>query len=228
MSRRGATTIIVFGKPPVPGAVKTRLASTLGYQGAARLARAMLVDTLQVARQLPRARLQVATVGDIAPHLPAPLDRAPWQQGPGDLGQRMERMLGRALSAPGVDRALLVGTDIPGLSVGVLAALERSLEAGHDAALAPTRDGGFGVIGLGVPPGPGLLRGLPWSRPDTCARTLERLDAWGVPTACTESRLADLDTPADLRRLCAGLRRGGAQAGPAVRRALVELGLLPP
>jgi hypothetical protein len=43
--------IIIFAKAPQPGLAKTRLIPALGEQGAASLARVMLLNTLQAALQ---------------------------------------------------------------------------------------------------------------------------------------------------------------------------------
>jgi glycosyltransferase A (GT-A) superfamily protein (DUF2064 family) len=51
--------LCVFAKPPRPGEVKTRLASTLGADAAATLARAFFADTRRVASSLVLRRREI-------------------------------------------------------------------------------------------------------------------------------------------------------------------------
>lgn len=211
--------LCILVKSPRPGEVKTRLAPAVGAQGAATLARAFFDDTLALARRLPWARVAVAVAGGAAP-LGLPDDVEVWSQGPGDLGDRMEQALLHALA--GGDRALLVGTDSPGLPARLVEAARAALST-HGAVLGPADDGGFYLIGLDRCE-PGLLAGLPWSRGDTLACTAARLREAGRRVALTEPWF-DVDAPADLGRLAALVARGEIEA-PATARALAALGLL--
>lgn len=58
-------TILVVAKAPVPGLAKTRLAATLGDHGAADLAAAALLDTLDAVAATPVAARVVALTGDL-------------------------------------------------------------------------------------------------------------------------------------------------------------------
>jgi rSAM/selenodomain-associated transferase 1 len=212
-------TLCVFAKPPRPGLAKTRLAPRVGSAGAALLAHAFLRDTWQAARALRWARAVLATTaGPIEG-----LGRATvWPQGGGDLGARMERVMRRALRAGGF--ALAVGADSPGLPPSRLEDARRRLRD-FDAVLGPSEDGGFYLIGLNRCPR-GLLAGLPWSRSDTCKRTLALLKAKGLKLAVLDAWF-DVDLPADLDRLCALAAHGELNA-PATVEALHALGLTAP
>ncbi len=211
--------LCILVKSPRPGEVKTRLAPAVGLDGAAALARAFLDDTLALARRLSWARVAVVVSGDPAP-LALPAGVEVWSQGPGDLGERMERALLRAL-APG-RRAILLGTDSPGLPARVVEAARASLPA-RGAVLGPAGDGGFYLIGLDRCE-PGLLSDLPWSRSDTLLHTEARLRRAGRAVARAEPWF-DVDEPADLERL-SGLVAGGEVQAPATARALASLGIL--
>lgn len=215
--RRDVLCILV--KVPRPGEVKTRLARAIGPVLAAALARAFFEDTLALARGLPWARLAVAVAGDPAA-LPVPAGVQLWPQGPGDLGERMERTFARALAAG--ERALLVGTDAPGLPASLVEAARSALSS-HDAALGPADDGGFYLLGL-TRCERGLLSGLPWSRSDTLVHTEARLRRTGRTVARTGGWF-DVDEPADLVRLARLVARGEVYA-PATARALAAPGLL--
>ncbi|MBK8172850.1 MAG: hypothetical protein IPK60_21290 [Sandaracinaceae bacterium] len=77
------TTLCIFAKAPRAGAVKTRLAATIGADAAAQLADAFFWDTLEVAEKLASVRVVVALSGNEL-LLPALRDRVDvWHQGEG-------------------------------------------------------------------------------------------------------------------------------------------------
>lgn len=200
-----SNALIVFAKAPVPGQVKTRLIPVLGAQGAARLAKQLLWHTLQ---QVDGARLdhrELCVAPDTAhgafQQLP-PAPGAPWHltpQGDGDLGERMHRALGRALTRH--HKALLIGTDAPALNADVLAAACAALDQ-QDAVFVPALDGGYALIGL-TRPAPELLLDMTWSTPQVMADTRERARRHGWRWA-ELAPVADIDEPADLAHLPAG------------------------
>lgn len=185
----------IFAKPPVPGKVKTRLIPELGAENAARLARAMLADVWSAAASCSAVRpiLAAAEPGEF------PLTAAEddiWQQGHGDLGERLERILRRGLEiAPA---AMALGADSPLLSASHIEEALRVLE-NNDAAIGPCADGGFYLLALKCCP-LGLLQNLPWSSPETFAATKERLQQNGFSVQII-TPLFDVDTPEDLALL---------------------------
>lgn len=204
--------LIVFAKAPVAGQVKTRLIPRLGAQGAAQLARQLLMDTLTVAQAV------VAALGDQAKlelcGSPEP-GHAAWaavtlppgcqqtSQCDGDLGQRMAQAFDRAM-AEGED-VLLFGTDGLGLDSARLLQAAQALHR-HDAVLQPVLDGGYVLLGLRAHTRgahAGLFEHMPWSTARVAALTLQRLQAQGWSTLVLPA-LRDLDEPADLahRRFC--------------------------
>ncbi|MEM0934761.1 MAG: TIGR04282 family arsenosugar biosynthesis glycosyltransferase [Pseudomonadota bacterium] len=184
-------------KEPRPGRVKTRLAADIGPIAAAhwfrREARALL-------RRLddPRWSLTLAVSPDAegcASRIwPAHLPRVP--QGPGDLGQRMTRLLRSAPAGP----VLIVGADIPALSPPHIARAF-ALLGRAPAILGPASDGGYWGIGLSrtsAPPS-GLLQNVRWSTEHALADTQPTLPH---PVALADT-LDDIDTAADLHLLWA-------------------------
>ncbi len=209
--------LCVFAKPPRPGEVKTRLASALGPDAATRLATAFLRDTWSSVRAVPWARAVLASTSDDPDALGLDAEDPLWAQGDGDLGERMERVLRRALTeAPW---AMALGADSPGMPHALLEAARAAL-TDHDAVLGPTPDGGYYLLGLRRCP-PGALRGLPWSQPDTRAATRARLEALGL-TVAELPPFFDVDTAEDLPRLATWLRRA-PDAAPATRAALAAI-----
>jgi rSAM/selenodomain-associated transferase 2/rSAM/selenodomain-associated transferase 1 len=175
--------------------VKTRLVPFLGKNGAAELAKVFLQDTWASISGLPWAEPMLATTATPRRNcLPASAEI--WLQGEGDLGARLERILGRALR--GHPFAIAIGADSPGLPVKFL---EQAREALHhkDAVIGRCEDGGFYLLGLRTCP-PGLLCGIPWSAPTTCLETIAKLQ-WAGLTVHVLDDWFDVDTPQDLEKL---------------------------
>lgn len=210
--------VVVFAKPPVPGRVKTRLEPLVGRDGAARLAGAFLSDTLAVVDGLPWARVVLSTTGPFPRSWDGVLaSRICWEQGRGDLGQRMERALARGL-AEGGEAAIVLGADLPGITGQHLEAA-RGVLAEQEAVLSPSSDGGFYLVGLRRCPS-GLFEGVPWSSCATLSATSGRFDQLGLSFGLG-SPFFDIDEPDDLLRLELELSRGRLEA-PATAAVLAE------
>jgi len=186
--------VAVFAKPPAPGRVKTRLGRVLGHGVAARLARALLQDSLarwqdagvSVVIATPEPGADHGVAGHV-PHV---------DQGGGSLGARVERVLRRSLREH--PWALAVGADAPALPEAAIQRALAELEAGR-TVLGPTEDGGFWALG-GCRCPEGLLDGVPWSHASTFQRTLERLRAHGMEPAVLPTGW-DVDEVSELARL---------------------------
>lgn len=189
--------LIIFAKAPIPGYAKTRLARALGDAAAARLAERMLMETLKNAIAADIGPVELCCAPDDA-H-PA-FRRAAAEhgieltlQGEGDLGMRMQRALARNLNRR--QRALLIGTDAPGLGPLHLRSAAEALHV-RPAVLGPAADGGYVLIGLSQPI-PALFDGIDWSTSQVMAQTRARLQRHGID--CAElPMLADVDEPEDL------------------------------
>ncbi|OUU21664.1 MAG: hypothetical protein CBC13_08715 [Planctomycetia bacterium TMED53] len=187
-------TVLLFAKLPVPGAVKTRLASSVGPAAAARLAAAMLVDRLamisshfsgeEATRVLcgdqrtsdpfcPYLDLasQALTNRDCKKKFHPHAHATGWDyrnQGEGALGERLFRWIehfqGRNL--------LILGTDAMSQGSKLFFTVVKSLAAG-EAVMEPAEDGGFNLLALpaedparGLDPLREALTGgnLPWEK----------------------------------------------------------------
>lgn len=203
----------MFGREPVPGRVKTRLARTLGDAPAAAVYASLLAHTLAVAGTVPgEVTLFVAEPpGDgWAPPLPVSLE----VQAEGDLGHRMGEAFRRRFAA-GADAVVLVGSDCPGLRLRHLEAAFAALTT-TPAVLGPAGDGGYWLVGQ-RPPAVDMFTGVPWSAPDTLAATRTRLRRLGVAWRELET-LADVDTEDDVLAYCAA-----APPGDPVAQMLQEV-----
>jgi rSAM/selenodomain-associated transferase 1 len=202
----------VFAKPPRAGTVKTRLARELGSSRAAVLASAFLEDTCAALRALP-VRVVIATT---EPWDTAPYAAELWLQGGGDLGQRLERVLRRALELG--PWAVALGADSPGFPLEALARAELMLRE-SDVALGPARDGGFYLVALRRCP-QGCFAGIPWSTTETLAALERRMLEQGLSTSRVQPWF-DVDTLADLRTL-EHLIASGRVVAPATANALAS------
>jgi rSAM/selenodomain-associated transferase 1 len=192
--------VLVFAKAPVPGRVKTRLAGTIGARGAARLYRRLVERVLHVAIG--------AEVGPVelwgAPTLKHPFFLACRRrfgvrlrrQCDGDLGQRMDDAIRRTL-AEGYS-ALVMGGDVPSVTVEDLRRARRLLDAGTSVVIGPAEDGGYVLIAM-TAAHPVLFRRMGWGRADVLAHTRSRLTRADVNWIELSLRW-DVDRPEDVRR----------------------------
>jgi hypothetical protein len=195
----GADVLAVFVKEPRPGAVKSRLAATLGAEAAAEVYRAIAEEVMR--RTAPRRDEYDCIVAFDPPSAGAAIGEwlgvtagALLPQPTGDIGLRMERVFDE-LFRRGARRVALIGTDVPALSYedgrGALESLDE-----HDVALGPATDGGYYLIALKGPE-PELFRGIRWSSPDVLTGTLERAARRGLSVRVLRT-LGDVDTIEDL------------------------------
>jgi len=182
--------LIIFARAPRLGAVKRRLARGIGAMGALRFYRGQLRRLFQRVGRDRRWRTILAVTPDGAgARWPRGLARQ--GQGTGDLGQRMHRALRPHR------RAVLIGTDVPELGAGDVAAAFRALGRA-DAVFGPAPDGGYWLVGLGPRRPQQPFASVRWSSAQTLADTLANFT--GRRVALLRS-LRDVDTVDDLRAL---------------------------
>ncbi|SDB72369.1 TIGR04282 family arsenosugar biosynthesis glycosyltransferase [Belnapia rosea] len=186
--------VILFARLPRLGTVKRRLAREVGDVAALRFHRTQVARLVRQLGRDRRWRLELAVTPDRT-RWPA---GAPMRdQGGGDLGRRMARALGRHR------RAVLVGSDIPGLGPAEIAAAFRALGRA-DAVFGPAEDGGYWLVGFGPRRVERPFAGVRWSTEHALADTLAN---FGQVRVALLRRLRDVDTAADLKE--AAGRPGG-------------------
>ena len=189
-----ANHLVIMAKLPQAGRVKTRLARDIGTAEAVRVYRAVLRKTIRDLSRDPRWHTWIAVAPDTAvgsPVWPPQVGQLP--QGSGNLGQRMQRVFDTLPTG----RALIVGSDIPGISRSDIAGAFAAL-GDNDAVLGPAADGGYWLVGLRrTPVVPDIFAGVRWSSEHALADTLANLK--GRKTALVR-QVDDLDTAADYRR----------------------------
>ncbi|MFG0317326.1 MAG: DUF2064 domain-containing protein [Planctomycetota bacterium JB042] len=220
--------LVLFGRAPRAGAVKTRLEPALGAAGAVRVYREFLRDVVALPRpHADEVVLAVAPPLDAAaraaldPVAPAAIRRTE-QRGP-DLPSRLEAAFADELASG--DAAVVVrNTDSPLLPPEREAEAFERLDDGADLVFGPDEGGGYYLVGM-TRPHRGLFPGIETSSPGNLEATLGRARtiAGRVDVLATEP---DVDTPADLERLAATLAHdpGARRRAPATAAALRALG----
>lgn len=198
MSESHKERIIVFTRYPEPGKTKTRLIPALGAEQAAALQRQMTEHTLTEVRKLQSGPISVEVRfagGDLSlmvQWLGTAVVCKP--QGEGDLGMRMARSLLSAFE-DGVSRAVVIGTDCPGLNAWLL---NQTFELLHlsDLVLGPALDGGYYLIALRsfIPE---LFVKIDWGTDEVLQQTIAIAGQLNLSVAYLPE-LADVDRPEDL------------------------------
>jgi len=194
---RPNATLLVYLKYPTPGAVKTRLARSIGDERAAACYREWIELILGRVQPL-RPTTRVIGCFDGAPEVDfAPwsdLVDAWWQQPSGDLGIRLDA----GFEAWRLDGGpvLAIGTDCPEIDHDLIQAGIAALSAA-DVVFGPAIDGGYYLVGTAKSL-PGFFSDLPWSTPETLAIHLLRCQQDGWVATLLPVR-QDIDTLEDLR-----------------------------
>ncbi len=191
--------LAIFAKYPIPGDVKTRLAADIGDDAACALYRSCVEKILSTGREWAansphQIRLYATDEQYDRWHNWLGENITCRTQTGSDLGSRMHNALCEGLEE-GFDRAICVGTDVPGLSTRILNHADEKLITG-DAVVGPARDGGYYLIGI-KQPAPQLFDNIAWSTSDVLSTTEAQARASGISMSRV-SVLNDIDTTADL------------------------------
>jgi rSAM/selenodomain-associated transferase 1 len=181
--------LMVIAKEPLPGRAKTRLSPPCTPDEAAALAKAALLDTLEVVARTRAHRRVLVFDGDAGRFATSAFEVMP-QRGEG-LGERLAAAF-EDVAGP----ALLVGMDTPQLTSELLLDGMRTLaRPAVDAVLGRAHDGGYWSIGLSRPT-MGAFDGVPMSSPATWREQRARLRKLGL-RVYDQSPLRDVDTIED-------------------------------
>ena len=193
-----STKIILFIKSPRLGEVKTRIAESWGNEAALNIYRALVRDVLKlISGLLPCIRIYTDFPEKIFPLLP--FSGEPWavfRQKGKSLGPRMDAAFQETFSA-GAGKALLFGSDIPGITEKILSVYAKALISG-DTVLGPARDGGYYLIGFRHDSYvAALFSDIPWSTGQVYALTRKKITDLGM-TCFSGPIMRDIDTLEDL------------------------------
>ena len=201
MSRRlTGAKVIVFGKKPEAGRVKTRLFEVISPMQAARLHTQLLEKTLKTASEVPHAHVEVWGEGErrepFFMYLAQRYQAVFYRQKGVNLGERMRFTFQQGLDVH--RKVILVGSDCPALSKATFQSAIQSLDR-VPAVFVPAMDGGYTLIGLRQVH-PYLFWKIAWGTQRVMAQTRSRLQVlrWRWDEL---SETWDLDRPEDLKRL---------------------------
>ncbi|MFV9550026.1 TIGR04282 family arsenosugar biosynthesis glycosyltransferase [Algibacter sp. PT7-4] len=185
------TLVIVFVKNIKLGKVKTRLAKTIGNQGAFHVY-SELVKVTEKATQTLTADKHIY-FSDAIVNTKWKNDFKTVQDGK-DLGERMKNAFHNGFKA-GYNRIVLIGSDLPDITT---THINKGLEAlkQNDIVFGPAEDGGYYLIGLSKMHH-FVFNNKPWSQTYLLKETLKEVKENNI-TFTTLDTLNDIDTYEDL------------------------------
>lgn len=198
--------LVIFGKEPKDGRVKTRLARDLPVSFVTKLYKAFLKDIFNLARNVKCQERFLFYAGSSA-HIPFlkrysrgfQLKR---QVGP-NLGKRMYQAFVHC-DKKKYDQTIIIGSDCLDIAPkDIEKAFKQLLK--HDCVIGPSKDGGYYLIGLKRPTKK-IFEGIPWSTENVLASTLRkahqnRLSVYLLPPK------EDIDTMKSLKKFAKKIDR---------------------
>ena len=228
-SPKSHRVLVIMAKAPRPGAVKTRLASSLSPEAVTEFYRCLLEDTLALARSLSDVEVAImcpdSDVDELA-QLAGNETNIVAQKGEG-LAAGLTSVF--AHFAPdhrkdaGQRRIIAFNSDSPHLPRSVL---ERAFEtlAAHDVVVGPTHDGGYYLVGAKAPH-PTLFANDGMGTSSALERLLSRARELKLSVGFADA-FYDIDVADDLTRLAEELRLVPSKA-PRTAQWLKEWHLTP-
>jgi rSAM/selenodomain-associated transferase 1 len=188
------TVAVVFGREPIAGRVKTRLAAELGDGAAAHIYQILLDHTLEQVSRCTTSQTILSISDAASPGWRPGVDVPVEVQQSGDLGGRLAATFARRF-AEGFEAVVVVGSDCAGLTATHVAAGIEELKR-YATVFGPAHDGGYWLVGQRRP-GSDLFSGIPWSSPHTMETTRRHMREKGMRWAELEV-MRDIDTASDL------------------------------
>ena len=196
--------LIIFSRFPRSGTTKTRMIPVMGADGAAELQRRMTEHILATAERLAQkqsVQIEVHFEDGDRDRMENWLGTVPvfQRQSRGNIGERMRHALSEAFLA-GVDRAILIGADIPEITTDILKNAYRILD-NNEVVLGPAADGGYYLIGARARSfdkiSPSIFKEIEWGGRRVLEQTLNKAQAANATVELIET-LTDVDRPANL------------------------------
>ena len=212
--------LLIFVKHPVPGRVKTRLASSIGAPAACEVSR--LCAELTLARLggfRPEAVLCVdppSALGAVAAWV-----GPEWRLAP-QIGEHLGARLAHATTdafRQGASQVVVIGTDSPWLRPAEVERAFALLDCA-DLVLGPAEDGGYYLVGLSAP-APAVFEGVAWGSPQVCAETQANAGRLALRVSLLPPGY-DLDHLADVHRFIDAERRRGPVSAAVEAMAAVS------
>ena len=219
-----ADTLYIIAKAPRAGLAKTRLGRAIGHEAAIMLYKAFLQDLAARFAEAPFECGWYVTPPDAWDDISPLVDWSKREvrilfQREGDLTER-QREFFRGAPARGEERAILMASDSPHLTVELVEKAFRELDR-HDLVFGPTYDGGYYLIGMrGFND---VFHGASMSTGTELEGIVARAERVGLSVGQVQTTF-DVDEVEDLRHL----RRLALERAdlPTTQNALASLGLL--
>lgn len=138
--------LIIFVRHPELGKVKTRLAASIGDEGALHVYKLLLAHTLDVSSATDADKFIFYTEGVVANDMWLKDRYFKCSQAGGDLGNRMLNAFQTVLSK-GYEKAIIIGSDCFELNTSIVEEGFKELE-NHDVVIGPANDGGYYLLGM--------------------------------------------------------------------------------
>lgn len=183
--------LIVFVKNIILGKVKTRLAKTIGDEGAFQIY-SELVRITEEETQKVKARKHIY-FSDVIIASKWENDQKFTQEGI-DLGARMKNAVLHGFEQ-GYENVIVIGSDLPDISSDVIENAFQQLTS-NDVVFGPADDGGYYLLGMSQMI-PSIFENKPWSESNLLDVTLQEISEQGKSVAMLET-LNDIDTFEDL------------------------------
>ena len=185
---------MVFVRNTQLGAVKTRLASTVGDQMALKIYKALLKHTAQEVNKVSAHKKVFYSEHIKDVDIWGEMNFLKGLQSKGDLGQRMESAFKTAF-AKGYKNVVIVGSDLYSLKSSHIETAIKQLQK-NEVVIGPATDGGYYLLGLKMSL-PALFYNKPWGSATVLKDTLNDLKSSSVFLL---EPLNDIDTFQDLKK----------------------------
>ena len=195
--------LLVFARLPELGAVKTRLAATIGVARALEVYRAMVRDVLDsIGSSTSETEIEIMWAPTAAASGAALRQsfgsHALAMQTGATLGDRLSMAFSERFFFHRTQKIVAIGVDDPTLSRASIDHAFGLLDS-CEWTIGPAMDGGYYLIGCRAAAfDPSIFAGIPWGTSTVFAETMARIRGWSSSVAVLPQRL-DIDTEADLK-----------------------------
>ncbi|TYB79142.1 TIGR04282 family arsenosugar biosynthesis glycosyltransferase [Bizionia myxarmorum] len=140
------SALIIFTRNPELGKCKTRLAKTIGDEGALEIYKHLLVHTAETAKKVAADRYVFYSENIQKKDIWDPeFFKKKLQEG-SDLGERMENAFSELFQL-GYEKVLIIGSDLLDLNAELISEGFQKLNQ-YDYVLGPAEDGGYYLLGM--------------------------------------------------------------------------------
>lgn len=195
--KNSRAAIIVFVRYPIEGKVKTRLAATLGNHYANEFYKIISYKAISEVKQIRKSHKYIFYSDECEKE-----QIKKWlgmrffysKQDGKSLGERMSNAFLKLFSH-GVDKAIIVGTDIPDLTNRLIEEAINRLDS-YDIIIGPAKDGGYYLLGM-KKFYHSLFEEIEYSTPSVLSQTIKKIERLGLKYFFLPE-LNDIDTEVDL------------------------------